>query len=496
MRRLKIMATVSTDHLTFWPLGSQQILLDFQGGCLVSDTGLLAVRALERPLGVIAGLAALLPDPRSPKFITHSAEALLTQEVYQILAGYPDHNDAAPCRLDPLFQILADVSPDAERPLASGSTLARFQYAYTRRQAELPPEDRPVLLEVRHAQCQRLQVLNRYLVDLFVRTRRAAPEEVILDVDATDDPVHGGQALSGYHGYFEQHQYFPLLVFEGGSGFPLACWLRPGTVHASCGAVEVLRPIVQALRAAWPAVRIVLRADNGLAVPGVYDYAEREGLEYVLGYAANAVLQRATEQALADVELYYRLYGGRRREPVQRFEEVRDYQAGSWPRPRRVVAKVEVNPQGSQRRFVVTNRAGTPEEIYRGFYVQRGAVPEQPIGELKHGLQADRLSACGFCANAFRLLVHVLAYAVVVLFREANAGVPEVATATVSTLRPRLWKVAAVLVTSARRVVLHVAEGWPGRELLGRVQEAVAAFVGGLLGGRGRVPPLPEALPG
>jgi hypothetical protein len=495
MRRLKIMATDCPDHLTFWTLGSQQIFLDFQGGCLVTDTGLLAVRALERPLGVIAGLAARLPDPRSPKFITHSAEALLTQEVYQILAGHPDHNDAQPCRLDPFFQILADVSPDAERPLASGSTLARFQYAFTRRQAELPLEERPVLLEVRHAQCQRLQVLNQYLVDLFVRTRRSAPAEIILDVDATDDPVHGAQALSGYHGYFEQHQYFPLLVFEGGTGFPLGCWLRPGTVHASCGAVEVLRPIVQALRAAWPGVRVVLRADNGLAVPAVYDYCEEDGLEYVLGYATNTVLQRATEQALADLELYHCFYG--HREPhVQRFEEVRDYQAGSWPHPRRVVAKVEVNPQGSQRRFVVSNRAGTPEEIYRGFYVQRGAVPEQPIGELKHGLRADRLSACGFCANAFRLLVHVLAYAVVVLFREANASVPEVATATVTTLRARLWKVPAVLVTSGRRVWLHVAEGWPGRELLGRVQEAVAAFVGGLLGGGRPVPPLAEGLPG
>src|SRR4051812_27284421 len=134
MRRLKIRATVSTDHLTFWDLGSQPIFVDFQGGCLVTDTGLLAVRALERPLRVIADLAQLLPDPRSPKFITHSAEALLTQEVYQLLAGLPDHNDADATRADPLFQILADVAPDAEHPLASGSTLARFQYAYTRRQ--------------------------------------------------------------------------------------------------------------------------------------------------------------------------------------------------------------------------------------------------------------------------------------------------------------------------------------------------------------------------
>lgn len=473
------MTAEADTHFTLWNLGSQSLHVAFDAGTLVADAGLLTVRALEKPLRIIADLAPRLPDPRAPKFIQHSVEALLTQEVYQILAGYPDHNDAQTLRDDPLFQILADVAPDPRNPLASGSTLARFQYAYTRRQAELPPEERPVLLEVRAAQCQRLQILNQYLVELFVRTRPTPPTEIILDIDATDDPVHGGQTLSAYHGYFRQHQYFPLHVYDGASGFPLASWLRPGAVAASCGAVEVLRPIVDALRAAWPGVRLVLRGDNGLAVPAVYDYCEAEDLEYVLGYATNAVLQRATAQALADVELYYRCYG--RCDPhVQRFEEIRDYQAGSWPHPRRVIAKIEIHAQGSQRRFVVTNRAGSAEELYRDCYVQRGAVPEQPIGEMKNGLRSERLSACGFCANAFRLLVHTLAYAVVVLFREATAAVPEVATATVSTLRQRLWKVGAVVETSARRISLHVSASWPGRDVWRRVQAAVAAFVAAL----------------
>jgi hypothetical protein len=482
MRRLKIMATDSVSHLTLWNLGPQQLLLNFQGGQIVTDTGLLTVRALERPLRVIAGLAERLPDPRSPKFIQHSAEAILTQEVYQILAGYPDHNDAQTLRHDPLFQILADLAPDAERPLASGSTLTRFQYAYTRRQAERPIDDRPVLLEVRAAQLQRLRVLNDYLTDLFIRTRVAVPTEIILDVDATDDPVHGGQALSGYHGYFGQQQYFPLLVYEGHSGFPLAAWLRPGTAHASLGAVDILRSIVQRLRRAWPAVRILVRADNGLGVPAVYEFCEGEHLSYVIGYATNAVLERATAQALDDVELYYNFYGWRWGEHVQRFEEIRDYQAGTWSQPRRVVAKVEVTPHGSQRRFVVTNLTEPAAVVYRQVYVQRGAVPEQPIGEMKNGLQCDRLSACGFCANAFRLLVHTLAYAIVVLYREAAAAVPEVATASVATLRQRLWKVGAVVVTTARRVWLHVSETWPDQQVWQRVLAGIAAFVGRLVG--------------
>jgi Transposase DDE domain group 1 len=470
------MTPEGSDHLTLWTLGSQQLLVDFHGGRLVSDAGLLAVRALERPLRVIADLAAQLPDPRSPKFIRHSVEALLTQEVYALLAGYPDHNDADALRHDPLFQILTEVSPDADQPLASGSTLARFAYAFTRRQAELPRDERPVLLEVRAAQTGRLKVLNRYLVDLFVRTRTQPPAEIILDVDATDDPTHGAQALSGYHGYFRQHQYLPLHVYEGHTGMPLAVWLRPGTAHASLGAVDILSAIVAQVRAVWPAVRILVRADNGLGVPAVYEFCEAEGLDYVIGYASNAVLERATAQALADVELYYRCYGYR--DPhVQRFEEVRDYQAGTWPHPRRVVAKVEVNAHGSQRRFVVTNRAEPPAEVYRGLYTPRGKVPEQPIGEMKNGLRCDRLSACGFCANAFRLLVHALAYAVVVLFREAAAGVEEVATAAVGTLRQRLWKAGAVVVTSVKRVWLHVSATWPYRGVWLRVQAAVTRFV-------------------
>lgn len=470
------MRTEPKPHFTLGNIGSQQLCGAFDGGRIVSDAGLLAVRALEKPLRVIADLAERLPDPRSPKDIEHSAEALLTQAVYQILAGYPDFNDAQQLRTDPLFQILADVSPDADHPLASPSTLSRFQYAFTRRQAELPWEERPVLREIRAAQTGRIKILNGYLVDLFLRTRRGVPAEIILDVDASDDPVHGQQTLSGYHGYYRQHQYLPLFVYDGATGFPLAAWLRPGTVHASLGAVEILDTIVTRLRAAWPGVRIQVRADNGLAVPGLYDYCEAHGLSYAFGYATNPVLQRATDQALADLQLYHHFYG--HREPVmQRFESLSDYQADSWPHPRRIVAKIEVTPQGSQRRFVVTDHLEPAAEVYRDFYVQRGKVPEQPIGEMKNGLQADRLSACGFCANAFRLLVHTLAYAVVVLFREAVAAVPEVATATVSTLRQRLWKIGAVVVTGVRRIWFHLSETWPYRELWGQVLAAVQAFV-------------------
>jgi len=295
-------------------------------------------------------------------------------------------------------------------------------------------------------------------------------------VDPTDDPTHGQQVLSFFHGYFDQHQYFPLLVFDGESGFPLAAWLRPGTVHASCGVVETLRRLVAALRTAWPDVLILVRGDTGLAVPELYEFCEAEGLLYAIGYSSNDVLKERIAAALSDLETYYAFY--RHREPaVQRFEVIEDYQADSWSRPRRIVAKIEINRHGVNRRFVVTNLSGQGQGIYHGFYVQRGDVPEKPIGELKNGLHMDRLSFHRFRANGMKLLEHTLAYALAVLHREATAALPEVAKAEVSTLRQKLWKVGAVVQTSVRRIWFHFSETWPHRELFVRVYQAVQAFV-------------------
>ncbi len=470
------MATDCAHQLTFWDLGRQQVTVDFEGGHVVTDTGLLPLRLLDKELAVLATIAARLPDPRAQPFVTHTREALLTQEVYQILAGYPDGNDAQSLRDDPLFQTLVDVSPEGSHALASGSTLNRFHQAYTRRQADLPWEQRPVLQEIDAALTRRVAILNDYLPELFIRTRRTPPGFVILDIDPSDDPTHGQQVLSFYHGYFEQHQYFPLFVFEGETGFPLAAWLRPGTVHASCGAVSVLRRVVGALRAAWPEVLILIRGDSGLATPAVYEFCEAEGLLYAFGYGSNHVLQERTASALQDLATYYAFY--QHREPaVQRFEVLEDYQAEGWSRPRRIVAKIEINRHGVNRRFVVTNLSGSGQGIYHGFYVQRGAVPERPIGELKNGLQMDRLSFHRFRSNGLKLLEHTLAYALVVLHREANAALPEVARAEVATLRQRLWKVGAVVQTSVRRIWFRIAASWPHRALFEQVYRAVRQFV-------------------
>ncbi len=207
------MTSHESPHFTFPEVHRRPVAFDAPDS--VSDTGLLTVRALDQRLGYLADLARRLPDPRAQEFVTHTAEEVLAQQVYQILADYPDCNDADALRTDPLFQTLAGADPCPDRPLACGSTLARFQYACTRRRRELPEEDRPAFGEMYRARTDRIRILNEFLVATFIRTRAKSPPYVILDVDPTDDPVHGSQTPAGYHGYYQQHQFFSLPIFGG-----------------------------------------------------------------------------------------------------------------------------------------------------------------------------------------------------------------------------------------------------------------------------------------
>jgi hypothetical protein len=467
----------ATGQLPMWALGRKEVTVDFSAEQVVTDAGLLIIRKLDRELGFSAEAASRLSDPRSQKFVVHDAERLLVQQVYQLLGGYFDANDSNSLRNDPLFQTLADVAPTPEQPLASGSTVSRFKYAYTRRQRQLPVEERTIEQECQTAKCQRIVAINQFLVETFTKTRRQTPTRIIVDLDASDDPAHGQQQLTFWHGYFDQQQYFPLLAFDGESGFPLGAWLRPGKSHASWGAVEALEGIVPALRAAWPDVEIVVRGDAGYGVPELYEYLEKNDLKYVIGYGSNAVLKRRTELLLNYVQAHAELYD----EPCCQFTQFNDYQAESWSRPRRIIAKCEVTAQGGpNRRFVVTNLDDRPEAVYHGLYVKRGNYPERAIQELKHGLQMDRLSSHRFFANAFTLQCHVLAYALWVLFREANSATPEIAKHQLETVRTKLFKVGALARTSVRRIWFSISASWPSRDLFARACEAVSGYASAL----------------
>ena len=412
----------------------------FDGGRLTSDGGLPWVAAAEAVLGVCAALAAAVPEWRRGP-VRHSLGALVRQRVFQIACGYEDQNDADTLRADPLLKLVCGRLPETGADLASQPTLSRLENAVDR-----------------HA-CYRLA---GSLVELYLREREreGVPARIVLDLDGTDDPTHGAQVGSAYHGYYRQHMYHPLLLFDGDTGQLLAAILRPGDAGASRGVLTLLRRLVPRLRARWPGVAIELRADSGFASPALYTYCEGEGIAYTIGLAANARLKDLAAPQLAEAQ---RQHAARAADapPVRLVGEGR-YQADSWERERRVVCKTEILEKGPNVRFVVTSRADAPGALY-DWYVDRGE-PEGWIKDFKCACQADRLSCHAFWANQFRLLLHAAAYWLLDTLRRwlVAAGA---ARRQLDPLRLEVLKIGGRVYQWATRLRLRLARSHPGQAL-------------------------------
>jgi hypothetical protein len=410
----------------------------FDGGRLTSDGGLPWVAAADAALGLCARLARCIPEWRRGPVI-HSLETLVRQRVYQIACGYEDQDDADTLRTDPLLKLVCGRLPDSGMPLASQPTMSRLENHITRHTAE------------------RLAVA---LVELYIhaRGRRGPPRHIRLDFDGTDDPAHGQQEGVAYHGYYDQHMYHPLLVFDGDTGQLITAVLRPGNVHASRFAVLVLRRLVRRLRQTWPTVAIELRADSGFAIPRLYAFCAAHGVGYTIGLIANAALERLAAPLLAEAMAQSAAQDGAK----VRLVGAGSYQAGSWPHPQRVVYKAEVLPKGPNTRFVVTTRTDPPLAVYDG-YVDRGQS-ENYIKDYKNALAADRLSDHRFWANQFRLVLHAAAYWLLDTLRRWLAAT-EAARYQLDTLRLRLLKIGGRVRESLGAVWLSLAASHPSEPL-------------------------------
>jgi hypothetical protein len=406
---------------------------------LTSDGGLAWVRQADAELGLCASLAARIPDWRRGP-VRHSLETLVRQRVYQIVCGYEDQNDADTLRTDPLLKLVCGRAPETGADLASQPTLSRLENAVNART------------------CYRLADA---LLAVYLRERErqggGPPPHLVLDLDGTDDPTHGEQEGSAYHGYYQQPMYHPLLIFDGETDQLLTAVLRPGTVHSSHSAVAVLTRLVRRLRAHWPQITLEIRADSGFAVPALYEWCEAEGIVYTLGLATNQRLAALARSLLDDAQRQ-RAQSGQK---VRLVGETR-YAANTWMRERRVVYKVEALDQGPNVRFVVTTRVDTPLTLY-DWYVQR-CTPERWIDDLKHACFADRLSCHRFWANQFRLLLHAAAYWLLDTLRRwlRQSGV---AAVRLDTLRIRLVKIGGWVRWHADGFRLHLASSHPGEPL-------------------------------
>lgn len=441
---------MATHCLTQLRFGFQaKLSLDFRGGQITTDAGLLLLRELDHRWGLTRPLETRLDDSRDPRYVQHPLRHLLTQRLYQIAAGYEDALDANLLRFDPTFQTIVNPRGPGDL-LATQSTLSRLENRVTW----------PDIFKLRDLSLE-------WFLRHGAKLRRSARQEILLDVDSTDDPTHGHQQLALFHGKYNTYMYHPLLIFEGLTGHLLGSRLRRGTASDGEGLIEELRRMVPRLRRQFPQAPFRFRADAGFAIPKLYDFLEAEGIEYLIGIPHHQAFRPHTRRVLRRALRRFRRTG----RPVRTFSSF-FYRAQSWPRRRRILVKVEVQSQGTNLRCVVTNRKGTARKLFHS-YNGRGEA-ENRIDELKNDLQADRLSCSRFRANAFRLQLHTLAYNLMHLLRSRLRGTA-LEKAETSTLRLQLFKVGARVRRTVRRIWFHLASGWPHRSLFLQVHKAVRA---------------------
>jgi hypothetical protein len=435
----------------------------FDAGAISSDGGVLLLREVDRRINLLDRVDAVIRDPRDPFLVEHSQRTLLTQRVFGIACGWEDLNDQTTLRNDLVFQLASDRKPsgrkkgqgdvDPQRPLASASTLCRLENRV----------DRHACVEI-----------NKLLVELYIESHKTRegeastpPKQVILDFDGTADLVHGKQEGRFFNGYHDDYCFLPLYVFAGDQ--LLCAYLRPSNIDDAKHSWAILGLITKRLRQAWPDVKIIFRGDSGFCRWRMLRWCDRHSVDYIVGLAKNPVLLRMSAPLMATAESAFKETGQKQR----LFGEL-TYAAGTWDRQRRVISRIEHGEKGANPRFVVTSLEGEGKSLYEQTYCARGEM-ENRIKEQQLGLFADRTSCHDFIANQFRLLLSSMAYVLVETLRRTCLAGTELARAQVSTIRLKLLKIGAVVRRSVRRIVIHLSESFPLRNL---VQSLLAELSG------------------
>ena len=422
--------------IAFTPLGRRQVLAEFNGGRITSDAGVLLLREMACRSRLFERMAGCIPDPREPAMVEHDQQTMLAQRVLGIACGWEDLIDHHGLRVDPLMQVASERDADESRPLASPATLCRLENRVDRKACV---------------------ALSKLLVERFIESFDSPPQELVLDFDATDDPIHGGQEGRFFHGYYDGYCYLPLYVFCGEK--LLVSYLRPSNIDAAKHSRAILKLLADRLRQAWPGVRIVFRGDSGFCRWRLMRWCDRHDVGYVIGLARNKALERMAEPFMREAKQQYE-----QTKHKQRIFTELTYAAGTWDKPRRVIHKAEHNGQGDNPRFIVTNLTHPPQPLYDQVYCARGEM-ENRIKEQQLGLFAGRTSCHKFVANQFRLLLSSFAYTLIETLRRTALAGTELARAQATTIRTKLLKIGAVVAISVRRIVLRLSSGYPLKEL-------------------------------
>ncbi len=410
----------------------RRVEADFSGGDITSNGGVLLLRQADRLIGLTASVARRLTDARQRGKVAHGFAAMLRQRVFALALGYEDVNDHAALRFDLALQ----TAVDRDRALASPSTLSRFENAAGRAWA---------------------WSVHEAMVENFIASFEAPPEELVLDFDATDDAVHGCQEGRFFHGYYDHYCFLPLYVFCGER--LLVSYLRPSKIDGARHAWAILALLVKRLRQAWPGVRIIFRGDSGFCRHKMLDWCERTNVGYIVGLAKNARLGGLAGRWIAAAESGFAATGVKQR----LFGEFA-YAAGTWKVKRRVIARIEHGPKGANPRYIVTNLEGDGQDLYERLYCARGDM-ENRIKEQQLDLFADRTSCHKWWPNQFRLLLSSLAYTLLQTIRRIGLKGSGMARAQCGTIRLKLLKIGAVIVRNSRRVRIHLSSACPDKAL-------------------------------
>jgi hypothetical protein len=422
-------------------LGRRVVEANFDGGDISSDGGVLLLRRVDERIGLSRAAAAVLSDPRDPARIKHSLRDLLAQRIYGLCCGYEDLNDHDILRDDLLMQ----TAVGRVEALASSPTLSRLETRATRAQAV---------------------ALHGVLVEQFIASHRVAPAELVLDIDASDVPLHGTQERAEFHAYYDHHCYLPLYVFCGQA--MLACYLRRSRIDGAKNATALIKLLVARLRQVWPEAKIIVRGDSGFCRQRLLRWCERSGVSYIIGLARNARLEATVQYAEAMLAAEYERTGAK-----QRLIEEFAYAADSWDVQRRVITRLEHGAQGNNPRFVVTNLDGDAIQLYERLYCARGEA-ENRIKEAQLDLFGTRASCHRFAANQLRLLLAALAYTLMHRLRSIALEGSELERATAATIRVRLLKIGAAIVRNTRRVRVLLASYHPLRSVFRSAAQALA----------------------
>jgi hypothetical protein len=425
---------------------SRQVTARFDGGQQTSDAGALLLREVDRRLNLLPRFAACFIDGRDPKRIDHPVQEMVSQRAYGIALGYEDLNDHEHLRHDPLLAVLSGRS-DAESALAGKSTLNRLELSGKK-------GDR-----YKKIHCDS-EAVDRLLVDVFLESYRKAPDQIVLDLDATDFAIHGQQEGRFFHGFYDHYCYLPLYIFC--EDHLLGARLRRSNIDGSSGALEEVERIVGQIRKRWPRVRIILRADSGFCRNGLMDWCEDNDVDFVFGLARNSRLETILAPKLRQAAAQFKKTG----HSARIFTEFQYETLDSWSHPRRVIGKAEYTEGKANPRFVVTSlnaQTWPPQSLYEDLYCARGDMENRIKEQLS--LFADRVSAETMRANQLRIYFSAIAYLLVVGLRRLALTGTDMAAAQVGTIRLRLLKIGALLRITVRRIWISMASSYPYQQL-------------------------------